>query len=75
MGQSLRGGLPPVTLSVAGSQPSVGTVSIPIVFYPGDSFVNVTFTPAAIGTTNLTISQAAGFVNASTNELLGITVQ
>jgi hypothetical protein len=74
-GQTLRGGMQPVTLSVAGSQPSVGTVSTPIVFNPGDNSVNVTFTPAASGTTNLTINQPAGFVSASTGELLVVTVQ
>ncbi|HTA40914.1 MAG TPA: hypothetical protein VK789_00625, partial [Bryobacteraceae bacterium] len=72
--ESLRGGLAPVTLAITSSQPSVGTVTGPVVFNPGDGYIGGTFTPSGTGVTNLTISQPPGFTASTTGEVMVITV-
>ncbi len=72
--QGLRGGLPPLSVAVTSSQPSVGTVKSPAVFNAGDSSSTLNFSPLTPGTTNLTITPPLGFVRPPTNGTLIISV-
>ncbi|HXJ41316.1 MAG TPA: hypothetical protein VNH18_18690, partial [Bryobacteraceae bacterium] len=72
--QTLRGGLAPLNVTVSSSQPSVGTVKSPVAFNPGDIAASGTFIPAGSGATVLTIDLPPGFVPATSNNSLVVTV-
>jgi hypothetical protein len=46
---------PTVTLPVTSSSPSIGTVNSPLTFQPKDTREYITFTPLAVGTTNINL--------------------
>ena len=54
-------GVGTITLPITNSSTSVGAVTSPLTFNPGDTQQNATFTPAGAGTTTLTLSTPAGF--------------
>jgi len=62
-GQSMRGGLSPVTVNIANSNPAAGTLEpATITFNPGDATLSTSFHPLAPGTTQLEIQTPAGFI-------------
>ncbi|WP_221312629.1 beta strand repeat-containing protein [Granulicella aggregans] len=50
-----------VNVPITSSAPAVGTVASPLVFAPGASSENLTFTPVATGTSTLNIGTPTGF--------------
>jgi hypothetical protein len=72
--EQLRGGLAPVSVAIASSQPSVGTLSSPLTFNPGDTSMTTRFTSATAGSTTLTITQPPGFVAPPSNGTLVVSV-
>jgi hypothetical protein len=66
----------PVTVAIASSQPAIGSLTpSSVTFKPGDSSAAVTFTPAASGSTVLTFTPPAGFVQTNPPSQLVVTVQ
>ncbi len=64
-----------VNVPVSSSNTSVGTVTNPVVFNPGDASDPFTFTPLAVGTTNLTLgTPPAGFTVPSQYQQITATV-
>lgn len=58
---------------ITSSSTSVGTVSTPVTFASGSSSGSFTFQPVGAGTTNLTLTQPAGFNASSTAQTQQIT--
>ena len=73
--QTLRGGSTPLSIAIANSRPATGSIKpSTLVFTPGDNQATATFTPAAAGSTILTIAQPPGFVTGGTYPQLVVTV-
>lgn len=69
----LSPGVGPVTVSIADSNTSVGTISSnALVFNTNDGYHNFTFQPVAAGTANLTITQPAGFTSPKATSSAGV---
>ncbi len=74
-GYTINPGSAPISVPITSSSTSVGTVTSPVVFQPGDSSDNFTFTPVGVGTTNLTIgTPPAGFSATTKSQQIVATV-
>ena len=72
--QPLRAGLT-VNVPITSSDASVGTVNSPVAFAGNQSRVNTSFHPLSAGTTNLSITQPAGFdIPTNLNQAITATV-
>ena len=58
---TLSPGVGPVNVTVTSSTPATGTVTSPLTYNTADTQQNLTFTPKAAGTTNITLGTPAGF--------------
>ncbi len=59
--QGVRGGHPGVSIDLTNSQPSVGTFTTPVVIPANATSTTAVFDPLAAGTTELGVTQPAGF--------------
>ena len=64
-----------VNLAITSSNTAVGTVASPLVFAPGSSSLNLSFTPRAAGTSTLTLGVPTGFSPPSQDTTATATVQ
>ncbi len=74
-GQSIRGGLGPVSVPVTSSDPSTGVITVsPLSFGANASTLSTAFDPLAPGTTTLSVGQPTGFDRPATRRSLVVTV-
>jgi hypothetical protein len=74
-GLGLNPGVGPVTVAIADSAPSVGTISAnSVVFNTGDGSQIITFQPVSAGSANLTLSTPAGFTTPAQSQQITATV-
>jgi hypothetical protein len=73
---TLNPGLGGVSVAVTSSNTATGTISTsPLVFMDDSTQLNTSFVPVATGTTNITITQPAGFSTPSQYVVIPATVQ
>jgi hypothetical protein len=68
-------GLGGTSVVITSSNTGVGTVTSPLVFNGGESYIYTKFTPVADGTTNVTITQPSGYSTPSQYITIPVTVQ
>ncbi len=61
----LNPGLSGTSVGVTSSNTATGTVTSPIIFNGGETYLNTSFQPLAAGTTNINLVQPTGFTTAS----------